>query len=76
MSWIDTPDGVLAFQRGDGFACVVNYTDQPVDLPADLSTWKPVVASAESAPGTLAGASAAWLRDLSLVVLDLITRRT
>ena len=61
MSWIDTPAGVLAFQRGGGFACVVNYTDQPVNLPGELSTWKPVLASAESVPGTIAGASATWL---------------
>ena len=61
MSWLDTPDGVLAFQRGAGFACVVNYTDDVVDLPADLAGWKPVVSSAEADPGTLAGASAVWL---------------
>ena len=27
MTWIDAPDGVLAFRRGAGFACVINYTD-------------------------------------------------
>ena len=61
MSWLDTPEGVLAFRRGAGFACVVNYTDDVVDLPAELAGWKPVVRSAEADPGTIAGASAVWL---------------
>jgi alpha-glucosidase len=61
MTWVDAPDGVLAFQRGDDFACVVNYTDDAVDLPADLSTWKTLVSSSDSEPGTLAGASTVWL---------------
>ena len=62
MTWIDAPDGVLAFRRGDDFACVVNYTDHPVKLPPDLETAQPILVSAESPPGTLATAAAAWLR--------------
>ena len=33
MTWLDAPDGVLAFARG-GFACVVNLSHAPVPLPA------------------------------------------
>jgi alpha-glucosidase len=34
LGWLpDQPNGVLAFTRGDTFACVVNLRDQPVDLP-------------------------------------------
>ncbi len=61
MTWVDAPDGVLAFRRGAGFACVINYADAPAELPGDLATWKPVLASAESEPGSIAGASAVWL---------------
>src|SRR3954453_2615793 len=34
MRWIGAPDGGLAFARGDTFACVVNLSAGPVDLPA------------------------------------------
>ena len=34
MAWLDQPSGVLAFARGDGFACVVNLSTEPVPLPA------------------------------------------
>ncbi|MGJ6964446.1 glycoside hydrolase family 13 protein [Streptosporangium sp. G11] len=34
LTWIDSPEGTLAFARGDGFACTVNLTGEPVELPA------------------------------------------
>ncbi|WP_330296113.1 glycoside hydrolase family 13 protein [Streptomyces sp. NBC_00503] len=33
VQWLEAPEGVLAFRRGD-FICTVNTTDQPVRLPA------------------------------------------
>ena len=33
--WLPTEPGVLAFTRGDGFACVVNCSSQPVLMPVD-----------------------------------------
>ncbi|MFC7243927.1 glycoside hydrolase family 13 protein [Catellatospora aurea] len=33
MQWLPSPDGVLLFQRGDGFACLVNLSDAPAELP-------------------------------------------
>ncbi|GGP40600.1 glycoside hydrolase family 13 protein [Streptomyces melanogenes] len=33
VSWLDAPEGVLAFAR-DGFVCTVNLTAEPVRLPA------------------------------------------
>ncbi|WP_155372336.1 glycoside hydrolase family 13 protein [Catellatospora vulcania] len=33
MQWLPAPDGVLHFQRGDGFACLVNLSGAPADLP-------------------------------------------
>jgi alpha-glucosidase len=32
MRWRATPEGVLAFDRGPGFACVVNFSTEPFDL--------------------------------------------
>jgi alpha-glucosidase len=40
VTWLDAPDGVLAFRRdggdgsGDGFVCTVNLTGTPVTIPA------------------------------------------
>ncbi|GAB4048267.1 glycoside hydrolase family 13 protein [Catellatospora paridis] len=33
LKWLPAPDGVLHFQRGNGFACLVNLGDTPADLP-------------------------------------------
>jgi alpha-glucosidase len=33
LSWLPSDDGVLSFRRGDGFACLVNLSPQPVALP-------------------------------------------
>jgi hypothetical protein len=40
---------------------VVNFSDAPVPLPADLAAGEVIVASAESEPGTVAGATTVWL---------------
>ena len=34
LHWLAAPADVLAFTRGNGFACVVNLSDRPVALPA------------------------------------------
>jgi alpha-glucosidase len=33
LTWLPAPEGVLAFTRADGTACVVNLADAPADLP-------------------------------------------
>jgi alpha-glucosidase len=33
LRWLPAPDGVLAFAREPGLACVVNIADAPVELP-------------------------------------------
>jgi alpha-glucosidase len=33
--WLPSEPGVLAFTRGDGFACVVNCSSEPVLMPVD-----------------------------------------
>ena len=50
---------VLAFRRGDRFACVVNTGDDPVALPADATV---LLASTPLDAGRLPGNAAAWLR--------------
>lgn len=58
LAWLDAPDDVLAFTRGD-VACVVNLGTEPVDLPAHtdvLLTSDPLVG------GQLPRDTAAWLR--------------
>jgi alpha-glucosidase len=62
MTWIDAPDGVLAFRRGADFVCVINYNDHPVTLPSGLDAAEPILLSTDAPPGTLAAAAAAWFR--------------
>ncbi|SDE46664.1 glycoside hydrolase family 13 protein [Glycomyces harbinensis] len=63
MRWLESEEGVLAFERDPGFACVVNLTGHGVELPEGT----PLVASAEldvSAAGRaeLPPDAAVWLR--------------
>ncbi|MER5643002.1 glycoside hydrolase family 13 protein [Streptosporangium sp. NPDC002524] len=61
LTWLDSPAGTLAFTRGDGFACTVNLTGEPVELPAP---GRILLASAETAVeggvARLAPDSAVW----------------
>lgn len=60
LEWIaGVPDAVLAFRRGDGFACVVNTGDAPVPLPAHEDV---LLTSLPLDGGLLPGDSTAWLR--------------
>ena len=57
VEWVEAPDGVLAFRRGD-VQCWVNAGDQTVALPAGE-----VVLASHTGPGdSLPPASAVWLR--------------
>ena len=51
---------VLAFRRGDDFACVVNTGDDPIALPR--TTRRPALERPARRNGVLPGNSAAWLR--------------
>ena len=58
MAWLPSTPGVLAFCRGDRFACVVNLAEQPVDLPLHKEV---LVASDPLVDGKLPQDTAVWL---------------
>jgi alpha-glucosidase len=59
LRWLDSPPGVLAFARPDGFACVVNFRPDPVELPAHQAI---LLTSGPLPGGRLPTDTAAWLR--------------
>ncbi|MCX5386147.1 alpha-amylase family glycosyl hydrolase [Streptomyces sp. NBC_00083] len=59
LTWLEAPEGVLAFAREAGLCCVVNLGDAPVPLPAHRSL---LLASGPLADGLLPKDTAVWLR--------------
>ncbi|WP_258314416.1 glycoside hydrolase family 13 protein [Streptomyces sp. Act143] len=57
LRWLETPPGVLAFERGDGLVCAVNFGTEPVPAPV---AGTPLLASGPTPPGVLPGSTAAW----------------
>ncbi|MGI5377326.1 glycoside hydrolase family 13 protein [Streptomyces sp. CA-251387] len=58
LTWLDAPDGVLAFRREPGFVCVVNLSVDPYRLPGHRAV---LLASGPVEGGVLAPDQAAWL---------------
>jgi alpha-glucosidase len=58
LRWLEGPDGVLAFARGERFVCVLNLSPGAVELPPHESV---LLASTPLVEGPLASDSAAWL---------------
>lgn len=62
FAWMPSTDEVLAFHRGPGFACVVNLSDEPAQLPDGLAQFGVLLAtSPTNADGTIPAATALWL---------------
>ena len=59
MAWLPSDPDVLAFTRGDEFACVVNMSDGPVALPPHEEV---MLASGPLDAGLLPTDTAVWLR--------------
>jgi alpha-glucosidase len=59
LRWLEAPDGVLAFARGDRFACILNLSGGAVALP---SHERVLLRSGPLAHGLLPPDTAAWLR--------------
>jgi alpha-glucosidase len=57
LRWLEAPDGVLAFERGERFVCAVNFADGPVPAPV---AGTPLLASGPCPPGTLPAETAGW----------------
>ncbi|MEE1942675.1 glycoside hydrolase family 13 protein [Streptomyces sp. TRM 70361] len=57
LRWLDAPPGVLAFERGEGLVCAVNFGTAAVPAPAPGT---PLLASGPCPDGTLPGSTAAW----------------
>ena len=60
LTWRDSPDGVLAFDRGSGVRCVVNLSTEPVRLDRELQV---LVSSTPLQDNALPSDAAAWLMD-------------
>jgi alpha-glucosidase len=58
LRWLDTPDGVLAFERSPVLRCVVNLSDEPWPLPRN---WGVLLASDRVSGGVLPPDTTAWL---------------
>ncbi|GGC72524.1 glycoside hydrolase family 13 protein [Hoyosella rhizosphaerae] len=56
LSWVDAPQGVLAFRRGP-VLCILNTTNEAVELPPG----KVVAASQRVSPGVLPTDTAVWI---------------
>lgn len=59
MRWLDAPDDVLSFRRGDDITVVINLSARPVLLPAHDSV---LISSAPIRAGLLQPDCGAWLR--------------
>lgn len=57
LEWLDLGDGVVAFRRGSGVVCVINYGEDPVAVPSGevLLSSEPVV------EGSLPGNAGCWI---------------
>ena len=58
MTWLDTPEGVLAFTRDPGFVCVVNLSAEPYEL---LEHSRLLLSSGPLTNGRLGPDQAVWL---------------
>jgi alpha-glucosidase len=57
--WRKSADGVLDFERGPNFRCVVNISGKPLPL---IPGWMPLLSSAPLSNGSLPHDSAVWLQ--------------
>lgn len=58
LTWLEAPDGVLAFGRDPGFICVVNLSAEEHPLPEHSAV---LLSSGPVENGVLAPDQAAWL---------------
>jgi alpha-glucosidase len=73
FAWLDAPEGVLAFSRGDRFVCVTNLSGGPVALPENTAI---LLSSRPLDAGLLPPDSTAWLRTRPAAAVQSPTRTT
>lgn len=62
LTWIEgTLDGVLAFRRDHGFACVLNTTDAPIAVPGGIAGDVLVASDPVASATTVPANAAVWL---------------
>jgi alpha-glucosidase len=59
LRWIPSSDSVLAFARGERFACIVNFGRDAVELPVGVDV---LITSNELEGGELPQDTTVWLR--------------
>lgn len=57
FGWLDAPDNCLAFKRGGGVRCLVNFSANPIGIPEG----EILITSAPPINGQLPGHAAVWL---------------
>jgi alpha-glucosidase len=57
FAWLEGTDDVIAFTRGDGFACVVNFGADSIELPPGAV----LLSSVALEDGRLPADTAAWI---------------
>jgi alpha-glucosidase len=57
--WLESADSVLAFARGEGFVCIVNFGPDPLELPAGSDV---LISSHDLEGGVLPHDTTVWLR--------------
>jgi alpha-glucosidase len=68
--WLPSGDTVLAFTRGDGFACLVNFGSEPVALSEGAEV---LIASNELEGGVLQQDTTVWLRQANAQSMEHVT---
>jgi alpha-glucosidase len=59
LRWLEGPESVVIFARGERFICLVNFGPEPVELPAGSSV---LISSDELEGGSLPQDTTVWLR--------------
>jgi alpha-glucosidase len=59
MRWLDAPNGALAFGREPGFTCIVNFSGDPVPLPAGADML--IASGPPTDDGRMPADTAVWL---------------
>jgi alpha-glucosidase len=62
FGWQGAPEGCLAFRRGPGFVCAVNFSDLPVTMPPGKVLLSSAPTPAQRGDGLLPANTAVWLR--------------